>query len=120
MKTTFVIHCFNYKPLSILGVEIVGVSNKNGIPTSQTFKADAVLCTLPLGVLKHKNPPSIHFNPPLPDWKTGAMDRMGFGNLNKVCFFWISLNLENGRLLIQEKVYDLSLFNKCTSSKEFD
>ncbi|XP_066922413.1 lysine-specific histone demethylase 1A-like isoform X2 [Clytia hemisphaerica] len=77
------------------GVEVVGVTNKNGIPTSQTFKADAVLCTLPLGVLKHKNPPSIHFNPPLPDWKTGAMDRMGFGNLNKVilCFdrvFWNS------------------------------
>ena len=66
------------------GVEVVGVTSKNGVPVSQTFKADAVLCTLPLGVLKHKNPPAIHFNPPLPDWKTGALDRMGFGNLNKV------------------------------------
>lgn len=75
------------------GVEVVGVSSKNGVSTSHTFKADALLCTLPLGVLKHTNPPSVHFHPPLPDWKTGAIERMGFGNLNKVvlCFdriFW--------------------------------
>jgi len=66
------------------GVEVVGVLNKNGVATSQTFKADAVLCTLPLGVLK-QHPPAVHFSPPLPDWKTGALERMGFGNLNKVC-----------------------------------
>ena len=57
----------------------------------KTFEADAVLCTLPLGVLKE----SLHeqasnamlFSPPLPKWKTEAIRRMGFGNLNKVLPF---------------------------------
>lgn len=53
--------------------------------TTQTFiyKCDAVLCTLPLGVLKQQ-PPAVQFVPPLPEWKTSAIQRMGFGNLNKV------------------------------------
>lgn len=61
--------------------------------------ADVVLCTLPLGVLKLATAPSsgqqntVQFLPPLPDWKTSAIQRLGFGNLNKVvlCFekiFW--------------------------------
>lgn len=61
--------------------------------------ADVALCTLPLGVLKLAIAPSseqlntIQFVPPLPDWKTSAIQRLGFGNLNKVvlCFertFW--------------------------------
>lgn len=37
--------------------------------------------TIPLGPLKNG---SIDFLPGLPSWKTGAMDRLGFGNLNKV------------------------------------
>lgn len=54
--------------------------------TTQTFiyKCDAVLCTLPLGVMKQQ-PPAVQFVPPLPEWKTSAIQRMGFGNLNKVC-----------------------------------
>jgi hypothetical protein len=43
---------------------------------------DAVLVTAPLGVLKAG---SIAFSPPLPDWKTDAVGRLGFGDLNKVC-----------------------------------
>ncbi|KAH9508671.1 Lysine-specific histone demethylase 1A [Bulinus truncatus] len=62
----------------------------------QTYKGDAILCTLPLGVLKEciNNVPNVpHFVPPLPDWKADAIARLGFGNLNKVvlCFdrvFW--------------------------------
>lgn len=61
--------------------------------------ADVVLCTLPLGVLKLSSAASsgqlntVQFSPPLPDWKTSAIQRLGFGNLNKVvlCFeriFW--------------------------------
>lgn len=66
------------------GVEIVTQStSKSSITTTQTFKGDAVLITLPLGVLKN-HPPSVQFNPPLPEWKTAAIHRMGFGNLNKV------------------------------------
>ena len=65
-----------------------------------TIKCDAVLCTLPLGVLKQsiaQNPQgllnTVSFNPPLPDWKVESIKRLGYGNLNKVvlCFdriFW--------------------------------
>ncbi|TRY95102.1 hypothetical protein DNTS_016341, partial [Danionella cerebrum] len=73
------------------GCEVIAVNTRS---TTQTFiyKCDAVLCTLPLGVMKQQ-PPAVQFVPPLPDWKTAAIQRMGFGNLNKVvlCFdrvFW--------------------------------
>ncbi len=35
-----------------------------------------------MGVLKRRK---IAFDPPLPTWKTDAIDRLGFGVLNKVC-----------------------------------
>jgi hypothetical protein len=41
---------------------------------------DAVLVTAPLGVLKEG---SIDFDPPLPQRKADAIQRMGFGVLNK-------------------------------------
>uniref|UniRef100_A0A8C7DTN0 Lysine-specific histone demethylase n=1 Tax=Oncorhynchus kisutch TaxID=8019 RepID=A0A8C7DTN0_ONCKI len=73
------------------GCEVIAVNTRS---TTQTFiyKCDAVLCTLPLGVMKQQ-PPAVQFVPPLPEWKTSAIQRMGFGNLNKVvlCFdrvFW--------------------------------
>lgn len=43
---------------------------------------DAVLVTVPLGVLKEG---SIKFVPPLPQRKLDSIQRMGFGILNKVC-----------------------------------
>ena len=46
----------------------------------QTFEADRVILTTPLGVLKSG---SITFQPPLPDWKQDVIERMGFGLLNK-------------------------------------
>jgi len=68
---------------------------------------DVVLCTLPLGVLKQMTSANntnndnggksvnnvVEFTPPLPEWKLSAINRLGFGNLNKVvlCFdriFW--------------------------------
>ena len=70
------------------------------------FAGDVVLCTLPLGVLKQITATStsngetgksinnlVEFTPPLPEWKLSAIQRLGFGNLNKVvlCFeriFW--------------------------------
>ena len=45
-----------------------------------TFQADAVLVTVPLGVLKQGN---IEFRPPLPERHMSAVQRMGFGLLNK-------------------------------------
>lgn len=81
--------------------------------TTQTFiyKCDAVLCTLPLGVLKQQ-PPAVQFVPPLPEWKTSAIQRMGFGNLNKVGFYDLSCSSQpfHQTILVQDYcVFDLSL-----------
>ncbi|KAL4865718.1 hypothetical protein BDV12DRAFT_174225 [Aspergillus spectabilis] len=43
--------------------------------------ADMVVYTGSLGTLKHRN---VQFSPPLPAWKQGAIDRLGFGVMNKV------------------------------------
>lgn len=48
----------------------------------EVYEADEVIVTAPLGVLKSN---AVDFDPPLPGWKQGAIDRMGFGLLNKVC-----------------------------------
>ncbi|KJR84875.1 lysine-specific histone demethylase 1 [Sporothrix schenckii 1099-18] len=45
------------------------------------FEADYVISTIPLGVLKHGN---VEFDPPLPRWKSNAIDRLGYGVLNKI------------------------------------
>ncbi|PSR92388.1 flavin-containing amine oxidoreductase-domain containing protein [Coniella lustricola] len=47
----------------------------------QSIQADHIVNTIPLGVLKHGN---VEFDPPLPPWKTEAIQRLGFGVLNKV------------------------------------
>ncbi|PYH30891.1 putative lysine-specific histone demethylase Aof2 [Aspergillus neoniger CBS 115656] len=47
----------------------------------ESLVADKVVFTGSLGVLKQR---SIQFSPPLPDWKVGAIDRLGFGIMNKV------------------------------------
>ncbi|KAJ9669060.1 hypothetical protein H2201_000886 [Coniosporium apollinis] len=47
----------------------------------QVFEADSIVCTSSLGVLKAN---SVTFDPQLPEWKQGAIDRLGFGLLNKV------------------------------------
>ncbi|KMT01528.1 hypothetical protein BVRB_9g215320 isoform A [Beta vulgaris subsp. vulgaris] len=51
----------------------------------QEFRADMVLCTVPLGVLKRGD---IEFVPPLPQKKRDAIDRLGFGLLNKVAMLF--------------------------------
>ncbi|KAF1942567.1 hypothetical protein EJ02DRAFT_433817 [Clathrospora elynae] len=47
----------------------------------EVYEADQIVITTPLGVLKSG---SITFQPPLPDWKQDAIERMGFGLLNKI------------------------------------
>ncbi|KAL1849296.1 hypothetical protein Plec18170_007588 [Paecilomyces lecythidis] len=47
----------------------------------ETIAADKVVFTGSLGVLKHQ---TVQFDPPLPDWKRGAIERLGFGVMNKV------------------------------------
>ncbi|GAB4838450.1 Lysine-specific histone demethylase 1 1 [Ancistrocladus abbreviatus] len=51
----------------------------------QEFSADMVLCTVPLGVLKRG---SIKFEPELPQKKRDAIERLGFGLLNKVAMLF--------------------------------
>ncbi|PTB65335.1 Sec1-like protein [Trichoderma citrinoviride] len=48
-------------------------------------EADAVVCTIPLGVLKQG---TIQFEPPLPSEKADAVLRLGFGILNKVVLLY--------------------------------
>ncbi|WP_155372922.1 FAD-dependent oxidoreductase [Catellatospora vulcania] len=54
------------------------------------YEADRVLVTLPLGVLKSG---AVAFDPPLPEHKQSAIERLGFGTLNKIALhfpepFW--------------------------------
>lgn len=91
-----VVRCIKY---DTDGMEVITDNvkiNKQGI----VYRGDIVICTLTLGILKiatsglgslQKN--AVKFNPPLPRWKRDAIQRLGFGNLNKVvlCFdriFW--------------------------------
>ncbi|XP_042477338.1 lysine-specific histone demethylase 1 homolog 2-like [Macadamia integrifolia] len=59
------------------GVEVVA--------GDQVFQADMVLCTVPLGVLKNR---TIRFEPELPERKLAAIERLGFGLLNKVAMIF--------------------------------
>jgi lysine-specific histone demethylase 1 len=69
-------------------------SSPSGIPivvechNGEKIEADELVLTTPLGVLKDQ---AIKFNPPLPDWKTDCIKRMGFGLLNKVCIVMKSI-----------------------------
>lgn len=69
------------------------MSQKSDNPKYEIVTADAVLVTVPLGCLKETA--ANLFEPALPDWKLNAIKRLGFGNLNKVCYFVIKkiLNL---------------------------
>ncbi|OCT49287.1 hypothetical protein CLCR_04728 [Cladophialophora carrionii] len=48
---------------------------------STTLVADAIVCTLPLGVLKHK---LVDFSPSLPPQLSLGIDRLGYGALGKI------------------------------------
>ncbi|ORY80311.1 flavin-containing amine oxidoreductase-domain containing protein [Protomyces lactucae-debilis] len=54
-----------------------GVLLSNG----EAIKAEKIVVTVPLGVLKAD---TITFDPPLPDWKQMAIRNLGYGLLNKV------------------------------------
>ncbi|MDG4666310.1 FAD-dependent oxidoreductase [Mycobacterium sp. 236(2023)] len=68
-----------------LGAEVTRIAYDDSGVTVETaqevFDADRVIVTVPLGVLKAD---TIVFDPPLPDDKRQAIQRLGFGLLDKV------------------------------------
>ncbi|KFM25067.1 Lysine-specific histone demethylase 1A [Auxenochlorella protothecoides] len=59
----------------------------------ERLEADAVIVTVPLGVLKAG---AIAFSPALAAWKTAAIQRLGFGCLNKVVLQFPRIFWDNG------------------------
>eukprot|EP00899_Mesostigma_viride_P025420 jgi/Mesvir1/6062/Mv00793-RA.2 len=55
-------------------------------PTRVLYRARTVLFTASLGVLKHEH--GRLFSPPLPAWKVDAIERAGFGVVEKVFLDW--------------------------------
>ena len=68
-----------------LGVKVTGISygadGVSVVTSSGVFVADKAIVTFPLGVLKQA---AVKFDPPLPEWKQAAIDRLDMGVLNKV------------------------------------
>ncbi len=68
-----------------LGVIVTGISyGSDGVDvetSSGTFSGDKAVVTFPLGVLKQAQ---VKFDPPLPESKQSAIDRLDMGVLNKV------------------------------------
>lgn len=75
LKTKFPVKSISYHSENTLGSATIECDD------GSVIDADAVVCTIPLGVLKQE---SVTFEPPLPSWKTDVISRLGFGILNKV------------------------------------
>lgn len=65
----------------VLAIDTSGAVVRIETEQSAAVESDAVLVTVPLGVLKTG---AIRFNPPLPPRKQRAIDRLGMGLLDKV------------------------------------
>lgn len=65
-------------------------STRVSCESGKSIEADAVVCTVPLGVLKRGK---ISFDPDLPEEKKQAIDALGYGLLNKVIPFFYFLLL---------------------------
>lgn len=80
------------------------------------FEADACIVTVPLGVLKRPN--NLRFLPPLPPRKQEAIQRLGFGCLNKVmllfphCFWGDKVCVWGGGCLCRERGLGGSVKNR--------
>lgn len=69
-------------------VSVVEYSNDQAeifLENGEQIKADRVIVTVPLGVLKDR---TIQFIPDLPKWKSDSIERLGFGVMNKVCLVY--------------------------------
>jgi vacuolar protein sorting-associated protein 33A len=88
LKTKFPIKSISYHTGE--GMASAAIECEDG----SVVDADAVVCTIPLGVLKQNN---IVFNPPLPSWKTNVVERLGFGILNKVVLVYDKIFWDHDR-----------------------
>ncbi len=73
------------------------VQVRTASPHCSVLEADAIVCTIPLGVLSvpEGKPGHVQFIPPLPERKKSAIERIGVGNYNKCVLtfpraFWSS------------------------------
>ena len=93
-----------------LGEEVEAVIRaENGISVQTTRRridADAVIVTVPLGVLKAG---TIQFDPGLPVEHRAAIDRLGFGNEKKTCLVYPNTNWAKEHHLVG--LHDSPYFN---------
>ncbi|KAI0498705.1 hypothetical protein KFK09_019595 [Dendrobium nobile] len=85
-----------------MGVEVI-------VDNGKSFVADAVVITVPLGVLKSN---SIKFEPRLPNWKEEAIKGIGVGTENKIALhfdrvFWPSVEFLG---VVSSSTYSCSYF----------
>lgn len=88
LKTKFPVKSISYHTGDGLGSAAIECED------GTVVDADAVVCTIPLGVLKQN---AVVCNPPLPSWKTDVIERLGFGILNKVVLVYDKVFWEEDR-----------------------
>lgn len=103
LRTRKIVKHIEYNPDN----RFVSGSTKISCEDGDSFDADHIVLTTPLGVLKDGN---VSFDPPLPDWKIGPIQRLGFGTLNKVILvydkpFW-KVDQDMFGLLRESEVHD--------------
>ncbi|CAD6453675.1 63333da9-16e2-43e3-bf03-b0f0b507a7aa [Sclerotinia trifoliorum] len=69
-------------------------SSRIDCENGESIEADYIVSTIPLGVLKQNK---IEFEPELPSWKTGAIQRIGYGILNKIILVYKEPFWDEGR-----------------------
>ncbi|RPA84597.1 FAD/NAD(P)-binding domain-containing protein [Ascobolus immersus RN42] len=74
--------------------------------TTQTYEADAIILTTPLGCLKHKQ---ISFSPPIPSRMAEAIEGMNYGHLEKIYIKfttpWWDANSKWDHIVFQSPTY---------------
>jgi len=130
IQTNHFVHSIVYNgALRVSGIQIVESDNPSvdlemsisKMESSFDIEADWVIVTVPLGVLKKE---LIHFEPPLSDRKSRAIEHLGFGTLDKLFlqfkenfwggdnYAWIGYASENhGRLVSLLNMQSLSKRN---------
>jgi len=84
---------------------LMRVHTSNGI-----ISGDAVVVTLPLGVLKEG---TVKFSPPLPEWKSASINNLGFGLLNKVVILFNESFWEENLDYFGQVSEDLEMRGEC-------